>query len=169
MKLVYSSLLIADYLLAYQKRPYTAYQVQKLTYICHGWTLAHLKTPLIKDIVEAWEHGPVIPTLYYTFLYSVPNPITHLSYCNTPLDSKNDLDKWKEFVKTEISDESDVATIIHNVLDAYGELNSNQLYSITHRKNSPWKSHYDKDKPHAEIPNPTTEEYYTAIKDGRIK
>ena len=42
-------------------------RVLKLVYMAHGWTLAVLNRPLIMDRIEAWEYGPVIPTVYYAF------------------------------------------------------------------------------------------------------
>lgn len=42
----------------------TPMQVLKLVFIAHGWTLGLLGRPLIRDEVEAWQYGPVIPALY---------------------------------------------------------------------------------------------------------
>ena len=36
----------------------TPLQVQKLTYLCHGWTLGLYSQPLSRQQVEAWRWGP---------------------------------------------------------------------------------------------------------------
>ena len=42
-------------------------KIQKLVYLAHGWHLAFLKTPLIREDIEAWRYGPVVPDLYRQF------------------------------------------------------------------------------------------------------
>jgi uncharacterized phage-associated protein len=43
-------------------RSLTPLQLMKLVYIAHGWMLGIHQRPLIKDHIEAWKLGPVIPT-----------------------------------------------------------------------------------------------------------
>jgi hypothetical protein len=38
-------------------------QVQKLVYIAHGWMLGLASEPLVDREPEAWERGPVFPSL----------------------------------------------------------------------------------------------------------
>ena len=45
----------------------TPLKMQKLVYFAHGWHLAFRGTPLIEDEFQAWEYGPVVPTLYHEF------------------------------------------------------------------------------------------------------
>lgn len=44
--------------------PLTLMKIIKLVYIAHGWHLAHKKSPLISEPVEAWPYGPVVPSVY---------------------------------------------------------------------------------------------------------
>ena len=39
----------------------TPMQLLKLVFIAHGWCLGLLGRHLIKDSIEAWQYGPVIP------------------------------------------------------------------------------------------------------------
>ena len=42
-------------------------KMQKLVYFAHGWHLAFKGAPLIEDEFQAWDYGPVVPTLYHEF------------------------------------------------------------------------------------------------------
>jgi uncharacterized phage-associated protein len=42
-------------------------KLQKLIYYAHAWHLAFLGQPLIKEEVQAWKFGPVIPDVYFEF------------------------------------------------------------------------------------------------------
>ena len=46
-------------------RAFTPLQLLKLVYIAHGWMLGLRQKPLIRDRIEAWKYGPVIPALYH--------------------------------------------------------------------------------------------------------
>ena len=40
-------------------------KLQKLVYYAHAWHLAFLGQPLIREEVQAWKFGPVIPDVYF--------------------------------------------------------------------------------------------------------
>src|SRR5579862_1609210 len=42
----------------------TIMQLLKLVYYAHGWNLAAYGEPLTRDAAEAWQYGPVYPTVY---------------------------------------------------------------------------------------------------------
>src|SRR4051812_39910789 len=50
-------------------------KLQKLVYFAHGWYLALAGKPLIEERVQAWQFGPVIPTLYREFKRYGNSPI----------------------------------------------------------------------------------------------
>ena len=45
-------------------RPVTPMQALKLAYYCHAWMLGLYRRPLLKQPVEAWCYGPVVPEIY---------------------------------------------------------------------------------------------------------
>ncbi len=130
----------------------TNMQIQKLVYIAHGYGLAILDRPLIKQHVEAWRYGPVIPALYNALReYGagfVPQPI--------------------EVFPKETLTETDKA-LIANVFNAYRRFTGPQLSTMTHQADSPWKQVYN---PHAEfhseiIRNDLIKEYYATLLNER--
>ncbi|MGZ0189059.1 MAG: Panacea domain-containing protein, partial [Alphaproteobacteria bacterium] len=44
-------------------------QLQKLLYFCHGWNLEIRGEPLVADSFQAWQYGPVHPSVYREFRY----------------------------------------------------------------------------------------------------
>ncbi|WP_366513810.1 type II toxin-antitoxin system antitoxin SocA domain-containing protein [Planktotalea sp.] len=51
-------------------------KLQKLVYIAYGWHLALSGKKLFTEEIEAWKHGPVVPSLYHEFKHLRENPIT---------------------------------------------------------------------------------------------
>src|ERR1700678_4090164 len=66
-------------------RPLSPMKVQKLVYFAHGWFLAFTGKPLINEPIEAWQFGPVIPSLYHSLKGYGTKEITEL-LSNDPLD-----------------------------------------------------------------------------------
>ena len=58
---------VACYIIEKSRYTKTHLQVQKLVYISHGFMLAIHDRPLFFDDVEAWSHGPAIPSIYGAF------------------------------------------------------------------------------------------------------
>jgi len=54
----------------------TNLKLQKLLYYSQGWHLAFFKKPLFNDEIQAWVHGPVIPSIYKKYKKFQWNPIT---------------------------------------------------------------------------------------------
>lgn len=123
-------------------------QLQKLTYICHGLSLAHFQRPLIIDDVFAWQYGPVVPSVYFRFNSYGASVITE--QCDVVLD-----------------DESE--TIVKDVVSKLGDLTGPQLVDLTHRKGSPWHQVWDGTHQKV-IPDHLIQAHYIKIKQsGRTK
>lgn len=45
----------------------TNLKLQKLLYLAQGWYLAFYDEKLFEDDIEAWVHGPVVPSVYSEF------------------------------------------------------------------------------------------------------
>ena len=71
----YRSLAVANWFIENLSK-ITPLKLQKLIYFAHGWHLAIRDQPLIDELVEAWEYGPVIPNVYHEFKVFGNQPIT---------------------------------------------------------------------------------------------
>ncbi len=47
-----------------EPEPITQMRLHKLMYYVQGWSLTERGEPMFPDRIEAWTHGPVVPTLY---------------------------------------------------------------------------------------------------------
>jgi uncharacterized phage-associated protein len=114
----------------------TPMQIQKLVYFAHGWNLAIRNEPLIDERVEAWQFGPVIPSLYHEFKTFGGSPVTSHAL---------DID-WATFKAFRPTIESQAATennqftirLLDRIWKQYGSLSGAQLSSLTHQAGTPW-------------------------------
>lgn len=97
----------------------------KLVYFAHGWYLALSKQPLILDPVEAWQYGPVIPSLYRGLKSYGSRPVTEL----LPTGDEP---------QTVPSEDQGTQALLERVWKAYGHLSALRLSDITHMPGTPW-------------------------------
>lgn len=154
--------LVADYLITHSEKGLTPMEVNKLTYLSHGWFLALHDKELVSESVEAWKYGPVFPSLYHRFKKYLANTIPVIGYCDTPLNNTNEFFERKEFIKSRFREDGETKTM-NTVLDRYNKYNGNQLSGITHKKGSPWHQRYVKNMKHVEIPNELIKNYYKGL------
>ncbi|EDN69461.1 phage-associated protein [Beggiatoa sp. PS] len=127
-------------------------KLQKLVYFAHGWFMAFTDQEFIKEEVQAWKFGPVIPDIYFEFKEYGNSNIEILAKELRFTGSK------LELITPNIDDDDDDANrIINEVWRAYGEFTPIQLSNITHAKGSPWEmvaSSYGSELPkNIEMPN----------------
>jgi len=95
-------------------------KLQKLVYFCQGFSLAFLDKPLFTEPIEAWEHGPVCPTLYHLLKGYGASPITSIT------------DPQK------IALDDNEKLLVKMVYDSYGQYSASKLRKITHEE-GPWE------------------------------
>jgi uncharacterized phage-associated protein len=123
----------------------TPLQVLKLVYIAHGWMLALHHRPLIRDEVQAWQYGPVIPALY--------NAVR--KYRSSPVEQINGL-------PDEDLDENE-RSIVQQTFEIYGSLTGPALSRMTHAKDTPWDMTYEPGSFGITIPNDLIEDHYSSL------
>ncbi|MCY4461233.1 MAG: DUF4065 domain-containing protein [Albidovulum sp.] len=112
-------------------------QLQKLVYLARGWHLALFdKSPVDDEYAEAWQFGPVIPSLRHEFKHRRRMPIINLA-TQMEISSLDDLNI--ESTAPE-SPEPDRGTrkLPGNNCGFHGGLAGQQLSSKTHLPESPW-------------------------------
>lgn len=123
----------------------TPMQLLKLVYIAHGWMLGLYGRPLIRDRVEAWQYGPVIPKLY-----------NHIrGYRSHPVDRTIPAPN-----ETLAPHES---SIVKQVYDIYGAMTGPALSRLTHASQTPWDLTYMPDEFGIEISNDIIEDHYRRL------
>jgi uncharacterized phage-associated protein len=124
----------------------TPMQLLKLVYIAHGWMLGLYGRPLIRDEIQAWQYGPVIPRLYNSMRVYGGGSVT--SPVNAPAGDQL------------TTDERD---IIGQVYDAYGARSGPSLSRLTHAAGTPWQLTYIPGEFGTEIPQDLIEDHYRRL------
>jgi uncharacterized phage-associated protein len=123
----------------------TPMQILKLVYMAHGWMLGLVGRPLIKEEVEAWQYGPVIPELYNAIRKYKSHPVSELI---GGVDGLLDAEERH---------------IVDQVYQIYGHRTGPALSRITHQPDSPWAKVYRPGSFGLEIPNDLIEDHYAML------
>lgn len=105
----------------------TNLKLQKLLYFAQGKYLAKNNKPLFDEPIEAWELGPVVRSIYKTYKYCGPYPITVFD---------------KKVKRTNLP--YDIREFLDYIWDFYGKYSARYLVDETHKKNTPWSTVYTK-------------------------
>jgi uncharacterized phage-associated protein len=153
----------------------TPMKLQKLVYFAHGWFLALTEQPLISERIEAWQYGPVIPSLYRAFKEYGNRPVDQLHF---ELEFGSDSDEVSfediEIVTPRLNpDESSEAQfavkLIRKVWDSYGKYSPSRLSNATHVPDSPWKQVYKEGKKFEVIPDELIKNYFKGLRKETVK
>ena len=114
-------------------------KLQKILYFIQAYFLINKNNACFKEIIEAWDFGPVVPEAYHEYKqYGSGDIPTIKSYIM--FDEK---DIWNakriEFKDTIIADED--KGLIERVVDKFADYSATDLVSLTHRQ-SPWIDAY---------------------------
>lgn len=120
--------------------PVSPMKLQKILYYAHGWHLALTSQPLLDEQVEAWQWGPVIPSVYHEFKQFGDSPIRVSRYCKTQMFLIGGKRKIKVYAPALVDTEPTriARPIIDRVWDVYKPFSAIQLSTMTHQPGSPW-------------------------------
>jgi uncharacterized phage-associated protein len=104
-------------------KPLTQMQLQKLVYVAHGLSLAKRNLPMIREQVNAWQYGPVIPEIYHRFKAYGANDI---NFADLPESKEAD------------NFDKESRDILEEVVNAFAHYSGGQLSELSHRQGSPW-------------------------------
>lgn len=144
--MAFSAIAIANEFLKLAERDHvtdvTPMKLLKLVYYAQGWHLAIENQPLIDEQIEAWQYGPVVPSLFHEFKQYGNQPITELA--ETIIDDPES--PLGEFHTPTLGDDDSPGTsdpdftrrLIERVWDEYGSYSASKLSNMTHEPNGPW-------------------------------
>lgn len=104
----------------------TNLKLNKMLYFAQGAYLARTGSLLFEDEIEAWQLGPVIPSVYRRYKVCGSNPIHE--------------DK-AEFSFSVLTDEE--RETLYDVVREFGKYTGATLVNITHKGNTPWRKTID--------------------------
>lgn len=118
-------------------------KLQKILYFIQAYYLSKTesKEPCFKDVIEAWDFGPVIPVVYHEYKRfgstNIPKINTYIEF------DINDFWKSKvvEYDDRIIADGD--KKIICKLVDNFSQISTTRLVQITHNQ-SPWIDAYSK-------------------------
>lgn len=136
-------------------QPTTVMQLIKLVYIADGWSLALRGKPLANQNPQAWQYGPVYPTVYKAFSQFGSQPVTQPAYVkgtDVPVE------------ETFTDDEEE---LIRAVVSGYGKLPAFTLSRLTHQPGTPWSKAYEKGA-YSEISVEEMKAHFESLKEKRL-
>lgn len=114
----------------------TPLALQKLLYFVHARYLATTGKPAVKGAFEAWQYGPVHPTVYKAFSDFGKNPITSRAKAKNLLTGED-----RELAPPE---DWQLNRAIMSVLLNVGHLPAGRLVKLSHAENGPWHFIWEK-------------------------
>lgn len=105
----------------------TNLRVNKLLYYAQAWSLVQNKEPLFDDDFEAWDYGPVVPSVYQKYRCFKKDNID-------VLDSDYSVDGLSE---------NDLRVLLASY-NYFNQFSTTSLVNATHEKDSPWFDAYNR-------------------------
>jgi len=126
MKAIHTAQEIADYLLwrVAQEQPedpdyLTNMKLQKLLYYIQGWSMVDTGQPAFREEIEAWTHGPVVPSVFQAFDHLGKRPIVDVPQSPPELTEQ-------------------IQQLIESVWQRYKAYSAFELSHMTHQE-APWQ------------------------------
>lgn len=145
--------------------PLTHMEIQKLVYFAHGWHLALEGKPLCGEKPTAFQWGPVFPNLYRAAKEWEASPIKRPIMIDMPIEKNGEyvMDMIAPSVPDTSEQDGRARNVIDQVWQIYGDKSAAELSRISHDREGPWYSAWQKEKGNrgAEMSNDEIAEYFT--------
>ncbi|MDW0360808.1 DUF4065 domain-containing protein [Halomonas venusta] len=141
---------IANYLLAKaaasegERAKLSNLKLQKLLYYVQGFHAVLLKRPAFDDRIEAWMHGPVIPTVYHHYK----------DHGNAQIPTIMPLE--------EVEIDEETAELVDEVFNVYAQHSAWHLRNLTHEED-PWINRFDANSGSSEIKLEDLEAFFPSL------
>lgn len=121
----YRALQIANYFIRNSGGTLTPLQIIKLVYYAHGYHLALTEKPLLTETVQAWDYGPVVPSVYHGLKKFGAQKVPKEAFPNDGLMYAEPAD-------------ANSRKILDRILEVFGPFSGGELSAMTHRPGTPW-------------------------------
>lgn len=118
-------------------------QLNKLLFFSQAWSLVLNNEPLFEEDFQAWDYGPVLPSVYHQFK----------SYKKNNIENVTDENYLSKFTDKQ-------GDLLLDVYRAYGEYTAPKLIKITHAKGGAWDQVYIQGENNI-IPKELIKDYYS--------
>lgn len=141
---------VANYLLAKasksegERSQLSNLKLQKLLYYVQGFHAVLLKRPAFDDRIEAWMHGPVIPSVYHEFK----------AYGNGQIPPAMPLEA--------VDIDEETAELVDEVFNVYAQHSAWHLRNLTHDED-PWIKRFDSEAGSSEIQLEDLEAFFPSL------
>ena len=112
------------------RMPLTHMALHKVAYFAHGWRLAERGEVLVVDDFEAWEHGPVLPSVYAAFKGAGRAAVVGRAETFDPVSQVRAVARGR----VSVGDHH----FLRDIVKAYGRLNALTLSDMAHRPGGAW-------------------------------
>ncbi|MEO0637649.1 MAG: type II toxin-antitoxin system antitoxin SocA domain-containing protein [Pseudomonadota bacterium] len=116
--------------------PISQLKLMKLVYIAYGWHLALNEIRLYDEPIYAWEHGPVVRSIYDEFKNFGKRPITRRA-------TEVDWDTFELMEPRVPEDDAETRWVLDRVWATYKDFRAWTLRNKTHEAGGPWDKVYD--------------------------
>ena len=169
--MAYDSQLVANYFIkkAQQEgKTLTPMQLQKLVYFAHGWYLALFHAPLIRENIEAWAWGPVVPSLYREFKRYGDQPIGEPATVSRFTGTRLSLERPSLDEIADPQEKERLRQFLDRIWLVYSPYTAAQLSNMTHAANSPWQIALEQNQGARStvINNELIQQYFEAERDA---
>lgn len=134
--------------------PLTIMQLIKLIYMSDGWSLALTGKPLVNEVPEAWQYGPVYRSVYQAFSGIGARPVADRARIRGT------------GLPVEAALASDEEAILRMVVQSYGKLSAYALSSLTHQADTPWSKAFEAGL-YTPIDSSEMQRHFEGLKDKR--
>jgi uncharacterized phage-associated protein len=119
-------------------------KLQKLVYYAQGFHLAVFGSPLFDEQIEAWTHGPVVPSVYHHYKHHGSGSIPFPTDFDAEVFSAEQID------------------LLNEVQQMYGQYSAWRLREMTHEE-APWKNNFKAGALNLEIPKDEMQAFFKGL------
>ncbi|WP_309627296.1 type II toxin-antitoxin system antitoxin SocA domain-containing protein [Brevundimonas sp.] len=123
--------------------PVTPLKLQKMLFFVHADYLCRFGQPLINEEFEAWNYGPVVPSVYSQFKEFSRQPITKRAVTFNPITRSSSVQVAE--LDPALKDQ------VRAIFDMYIDVDAGLLSGISHRPGGPWSRAFEQFEAHRNI------------------